>query len=127
MVIVNPSEFAPEEKTERNTKRGAMYETEPELRPLQTENPATRYGVWWHELAEQIPWWSERKKWNETFECRHPCSVTRSRALEARMAAVADTDGIDRRARPSFARREFIRQRRCRSSGKSTSINVWKE
>ena len=31
------------------------------------DNPAKRYGVWWHDFAEQIDWRSEPKKWSETF------------------------------------------------------------
>jgi ATP-dependent exoDNAse (exonuclease V) beta subunit len=69
MEIVTPSEFAPEEELSETPSAEQWSETEPELRPLRTDNPATRYGVWWHDFAEQIPWWSERKKWNETFEC----------------------------------------------------------
>jgi len=63
-----PSEFAPEEELSETPGTEQWVETEPELRPPRIDNPATRYGVWWHDFAEQIPWWSERKKWNETFE-----------------------------------------------------------
>jgi ATP-dependent exoDNAse (exonuclease V) beta subunit len=66
---VTPSEFAPEEGLGETPSAEQWFETEPELRPPRIDNPATRYGVWWHDFAEQIPWWSERKKWNETFEC----------------------------------------------------------
>jgi ATP-dependent exoDNAse (exonuclease V) beta subunit len=41
---------------------------EPELRPPRIDNPAKRYGVWWHDFAEQIDWQSETKKWSDTFE-----------------------------------------------------------
>jgi ATP-dependent exoDNAse (exonuclease V) beta subunit len=65
---VTPSEFAPEEELSETPRTEQWVETEPELRPPRIDNPATRYGVWWHDFAQQIPWWSERKKWNETFE-----------------------------------------------------------
>src|SRR5206468_3594887 len=41
---------------------------EPELRPPRIDNPAKRYGVWWHDFVEQIDWQSHPKKWIETFE-----------------------------------------------------------
>ena len=66
---ITPSEFAPEEELSETPGTEQWFETEPELRPPRIDNPATRYGIWWHDFAEQIPWWSERKKWNEIFEC----------------------------------------------------------
>ena len=65
---VTPSEFAPEEELSETPSAEQWSETEPELRPLRIDNPATRYGVWWHDFAEQVPWSSELKDWNETFE-----------------------------------------------------------
>ena len=66
---VTPSEFAPEEELGKTPSAEQWFEIEPELRPPRIDNPATRYGVWWHDFVEQIPWWSERKKWDETFDC----------------------------------------------------------
>jgi ATP-dependent exoDNAse (exonuclease V) beta subunit len=65
---VTPSQFAPEEELSETPSTEQWIEIEPELRPPRIDNPATRYGVWWHDFAEQIPWWSEPKKWNEAFE-----------------------------------------------------------
>jgi ATP-dependent exoDNAse (exonuclease V) beta subunit len=42
-------------------------EIEPGLRPPRVENPATRYGVWWHEFAQKIPWRSRLGAWQATF------------------------------------------------------------
>jgi ATP-dependent exoDNAse (exonuclease V) beta subunit len=54
---VSPSQFAPEEEATAETPSTEEWiEIEPELRPPQIDNPATRYGVWWHDFAEQIPW-----------------------------------------------------------------------
>jgi ATP-dependent exoDNAse (exonuclease V) beta subunit len=64
---VTPSQFAPEEELSETPSGEEWIEIEPELRPPRIANPATRYGVWWHDFAEQIPWWS-KPKWNETFE-----------------------------------------------------------
>jgi ATP-dependent exoDNAse (exonuclease V) beta subunit len=64
---VTPSQFAPEEDLSETPDTEQWIEMEPELRPPRIDNPATRYGVWWHDFAEQIPW-SEPKNWNELFE-----------------------------------------------------------
>jgi ATP-dependent exoDNAse (exonuclease V) beta subunit len=53
---VSPSEFAPEEEVGETPTTDEWIEIEPELRPPRIDNPATRYGVWWHDFAEQIPW-----------------------------------------------------------------------
>src|SRR5207302_811452 len=52
----SPSEFAPEEKVSETPSTDEWIEIESELRPPRIDNPATRYGVWWHDFAEQIPW-----------------------------------------------------------------------
>src|SRR5207245_10240257 len=62
------SKFVPEEELSETPSAVQRSETESELRPLRIDNPATRYGLWWHDFAEQIPWSSEPKNWNETFE-----------------------------------------------------------
>jgi ATP-dependent exoDNAse (exonuclease V) beta subunit len=67
MEKVTPSQFATEEEPGKTPSTEEWLEIEPELRPARIDNPATRYGVWWHEFAEQIPW-SEPKQWNEAFE-----------------------------------------------------------
>jgi ATP-dependent exoDNAse (exonuclease V) beta subunit len=64
---VTPSKFVPEEELGETTGTEQWLEIEPELRPVRIDNPATRYGVWWHEFAEQIPW-SEPERWSETLE-----------------------------------------------------------
>ncbi len=66
---VTPSQFAPtEEESSESPSVEEWIELEPELRPPRIDNPAKRYGVWWHDFAEQIEWRSEPKKWSETFE-----------------------------------------------------------
>jgi ATP-dependent exoDNAse (exonuclease V) beta subunit len=64
---VTPSQFVPEEELGQTPDTEQWIEMEPELRAPRIDNPATRYGVWWHDFAEQIPW-SEPKNWNEIFE-----------------------------------------------------------
>jgi ATP-dependent exoDNAse (exonuclease V) beta subunit len=53
---VSPSQFAPEEEAAETPSTEEWIEIEPELRPPRIDNPATRYGVWWHDFAEKIPW-----------------------------------------------------------------------
>ena len=66
---VSPSQFAPEEEAASETPSTEEWiEIEPELRPPRIDNPATRYGVWWHDFIEQISWLSESKRWDEIFE-----------------------------------------------------------
>jgi ATP-dependent exoDNAse (exonuclease V) beta subunit len=65
---VTPSEFAPEGELNGSPGVEEWIEMEPELRPPRIDNPAKRYGVWWHDFAEQIDWRSEPQKWSETFE-----------------------------------------------------------
>jgi ATP-dependent exoDNAse (exonuclease V) beta subunit len=66
---VSPSQFAPEEEaTAAAPSTEEWIEIEPELRPPRIDNPATRYGVWWHDFAEQITWRSESKTWQAIFD-----------------------------------------------------------
>jgi ATP-dependent exoDNAse (exonuclease V) beta subunit len=79
---VTPSQFAPTEEEPSETPSVEEWiELEPELRPQRIDNPAKRYGIWWHDFAEQIDWRSEPKKWSETFERNVAASpdVARSR------------------------------------------------
>jgi ATP-dependent exoDNAse (exonuclease V) beta subunit len=79
---VTPSQFAPtEEEPSESPSVEEWIELEPELRPPRIDNPAKRYGIWWHDFAEQIDWWSEPKRWSETLERNVAASpdVARSR------------------------------------------------
>jgi ATP-dependent exoDNAse (exonuclease V) beta subunit len=65
---ISPSKFTPEEETEPSESADVWLEIEPELRPPRIDSPATRYGVWWHELAQAIPWSLEGDAWQNMFE-----------------------------------------------------------
>ena len=66
---VSPSQFAPEEEAASETPSTEEWiEIEPELRPPRIDNPATRYGVWWHDFVEQVDWSAESERLNEIFE-----------------------------------------------------------
>jgi ATP-dependent exoDNAse (exonuclease V) beta subunit len=65
---VTPSQFVPEDEPSASSSVEEWIELEPELRRPRIDNPAKRYGVWWHDFTEQIDWRSEPKTWSETFE-----------------------------------------------------------
>jgi ATP-dependent helicase/nuclease subunit A len=77
---VNPSKFAPEEEIVTGESAEAWMEIEPELRPPRIENPATRYGIWWHGFIQQIPWQHDAASWDEIFKAIHANSPDMARS-----------------------------------------------
>jgi ATP-dependent exoDNAse (exonuclease V) beta subunit len=65
---ISPSTLAQEQVSDANASADAWIEVEPDLRPPRVGNPATRYGIWWHEFAQKIPWHSHRDNWQAAFE-----------------------------------------------------------
>jgi ATP-dependent helicase/nuclease subunit A len=65
---MSPSKFAPEEEMEPPLAEDVWVEVEPELRSPRTDNPATRYGVWWHDFAERLSWKSDPAQRHKVFE-----------------------------------------------------------
>ncbi len=65
---VAPSKLAQEQEIEPEATADAWIDIEPELRSPRVGNPATRYGIWWHEFAQKIPWHSQRDAWGVAFE-----------------------------------------------------------
>ena len=65
---ITPSQFAPREETAGTPSTEQWIEIEAELRPPRIDNPATRYGVWWHDFAEQIGWRSQPAGWQPIFD-----------------------------------------------------------
>ena len=54
---LTPSRMASDgEPTLAMTGADVWKETDPELRPLTVDGAAKRYGIWWHEFAQRIPW-----------------------------------------------------------------------
>ena len=66
IATMSPSRFSPEKEIEPVESADAWIEVEPELRPPRIENPATRYGLWWHEFVQQLSWVDE-SSWEKTF------------------------------------------------------------
>ncbi|MEP7014801.1 MAG: UvrD-helicase domain-containing protein [Verrucomicrobiota bacterium] len=77
---VSPSKFAPEEEGPPVESTDVWIEVEPELRPPRIENPATRYGVWWHDFVQQIPWSADASSWDEIFAAAHGNSPDMARS-----------------------------------------------
>jgi hypothetical protein len=63
---LSPSKFSPEEEIAPAESADAWIEIEPELRPPRIENPATRYGLWWHDFIQQVNWIDE-SSWDKVF------------------------------------------------------------
>jgi ATP-dependent helicase/nuclease subunit A len=66
--IINPSKFPSGQETSPPERNDLWLEVEPELRPPRIENPATRYGIWWHEFAQNMSWYSSPQDWQVAFE-----------------------------------------------------------
>jgi len=98
--IVTPSQFAPtEEEPSESPSVEEWIELEPELRPPRIDNPAKRYGIWWHDFAEQIDWRSEPKNWSETFErnvAESPDVARSSREWQLLQKHIESADGLIR-------------------------------
>jgi len=92
---ISPSKFTPEE-VKPGERADIWIEVEPELRPVRTENPATRYGLWWHGFVQQIPWVDDAGVWDKVFAAANADSpdMTRStrewRLLRERISNVSD-------------------------------------
>src|SRR5262245_7963529 len=65
---ISPSKFTKEQEIEADETADAWIEIESDLRPPRVGNPATRYGIWWHEFAQKIQWHSQRDEWQAAFE-----------------------------------------------------------
>jgi ATP-dependent helicase/nuclease subunit A len=78
--IMRPSEFAADEQIVEERAADSWREVEPELQPPRIDNPATRYGVWWHEFAEQAPWTSDVSALDDFFETSRGISPDAARS-----------------------------------------------
>ena len=74
-----PSKFSPEEKLPDSDE--VWLEVEPELHPPRTDNPATRYGLWWHDFTQRIPWRGESVDRDKIFQV---CVVDSPEAARSR-------------------------------------------
>jgi len=77
---MRPSELTAEEQIVEERAVDIWQEVEPELQPPRTDSPATRYGVWWHEFAEQAIWTSDVSALDDLFEIKLPMSPDAARS-----------------------------------------------
>jgi ATP-dependent exoDNAse (exonuclease V) beta subunit len=99
---VTPSQFAPEEETSETPSTEEWIEIEPELRPPRIDNPATRYGVWWHNFAEQISWRAEPAEWQRIFDnnvTTSPDGGRSKREWQLLQRQIESSDGLARHLR----------------------------
>ncbi|HEY2124208.1 MAG TPA: UvrD-helicase domain-containing protein [Chthoniobacterales bacterium] len=64
---LTPSRVARDKQVLPVTGADSWKEMERELRPLAVDSPATRYGIWWHEFAQRIPWLADEKAQEKMF------------------------------------------------------------
>jgi ATP-dependent helicase/nuclease subunit A len=77
---LNPSGFIAGDGEIGRTGPDAWKEAESEFRARSLPGPATRYGVWWHEFAQKIPWNMDANLWHKVFQESLAVSPDPSRA-----------------------------------------------
>ena len=131
---VSPSQFAPEEQAAaaETPSTEEWIEIEPELRPARIDNPATRYGVWWHGFVEQLPWTcsgpaqsgrtaTEHNGYNEIFDrnvIASPDPARSKREWQLLQKQIESTEGLETHLRDA----NLVRQEMpffWRANGKS--------
>ncbi|MEY2545190.1 MAG: CRISPR-associated exonuclease Cas4 [Verrucomicrobiota bacterium] len=91
-----PSNFTTPTTIVAGTGADVRKEIERDFRAATLPSAATRYGVWWHEFVQQIPWNSEPAKWDEIFAVALRDSPDRARStrewqtLRSRVAKLPD-------------------------------------
>jgi ATP-dependent exoDNAse (exonuclease V) beta subunit len=77
---LHPSNFIAGDAGIERTGAEAWKEAESEFRARTLPSPATRYGVWWHEFAQTIPWNSSAGAWQASFDENVPNSPEPARS-----------------------------------------------
>jgi ATP-dependent exoDNAse (exonuclease V) beta subunit len=75
--VVVPSKLTGNDEA---TAKEEWLEVEPQLRRPRLENPAIRYGIWWHNFAQQVPWADEPRVWEEIFVAAQEHSPDKARS-----------------------------------------------
>jgi ATP-dependent exoDNAse (exonuclease V) beta subunit len=65
---LNPSGLSGKPTDPGSAPADVIKELDPEVRPTAFDNPATRYGTWWHQFVDQLPWASSLDSWKQIFE-----------------------------------------------------------
>ena len=77
---LNPSGLSIEEELPAETGAEVWMEANGALRPPAVVNPATRYGLWWHDFIQRIPWSADANSWDQIFEANRPLSPDMARS-----------------------------------------------
>ncbi len=77
---LNPSGLAIEEELSGKSGGEIWTEGDGELKPPVAANPATRYGLWWHDFIQQIPWSVGASSWERIFEANRQTSPDMARS-----------------------------------------------
>jgi ATP-dependent exoDNAse (exonuclease V) beta subunit len=91
-----PSSFTPAEPAVEST--GADKWKETEFRASIVPSTATRYGLWWHDFVQQIPWGTDPAAWDAVFQSARPDSPDKARStreweiLRRKIAKLSDFD-----------------------------------
>ncbi len=81
-------------------------ETDPELRPLSVDGAAKRYGIWWHEFAQRIPWKENetaRENTFQEFQAQSPDPARSLREWKLLRKQCANEDGFPQKLLREFA------------------------
>jgi ATP-dependent helicase/nuclease subunit A len=78
----HPSNFIAGDREMQPTGADEWKEAESEFRARTLPSAATRYGIWWHELAQKIPWRSESGAWEAAFDAELIHSPKRGRSRD---------------------------------------------
>jgi ATP-dependent exoDNAse (exonuclease V) beta subunit len=98
---LTPSRVPRERQILPDAAADSWKEIEPELRPLTVDNAATRYGIWWHEFAQHIPWQSDERLQDEAFqrwETKSPDPQRSRREWELLREHLREADGFRQKA-----------------------------
>jgi ATP-dependent helicase/nuclease subunit A len=77
-----PSSLTPAAPGIKSTGADKWKETESEFRAITVPSVATRYGIWWHEFVQQVPWKADPTAWDKVFEEAHSSSPDKNRSIK---------------------------------------------
>jgi ATP-dependent helicase/nuclease subunit A len=77
---LNPSGLGTNEELPAETGADTRTDASGGLRQPAIANPATRYGLWWHDFIQQIPWNADASSWEKIFEANRPMSPDMARS-----------------------------------------------
>jgi len=77
---LNPSGFSVEEDLPLESDLDGWTEANGTLKPLVVANAAKRYGLWWHDFIQQVPWSADASSLERIFEENRPMSPDMARS-----------------------------------------------